>query len=333
MSVSQNHSEFIWEQRYRPQTISEVIIPDSIKERLENYVAEGRIPSFLFFSPSPGTGKTTTALALAHECGCPNPLFINASLDNNIEVIRQKVVQYSTTVSVVAKQKIKIVILDECERLSSAAQESLKGVLESVSKNCSFILTTNAKSRVVAPLVSRCRNIDFIWNKEESDKLKVKVCHRLTEILDLEHVLYDKKAIFAVVNKLYPDNRRILGVLQDYAQQNGKIDVGIVNSVEGTDIEALVQILKDGNFASMTQWVMENLDSIGPDFYGKLFRYLYPDVRVSQSIPRRIAPDSVPELVDLLGEEQKYHQGVPDPYLHLCATFTKIMLNTNIKLL
>ena len=331
--LSINEKEHIWEQKFRPTTVAEVIIPQHIKDRLDSYICEGKIPSFLFYSPSPGTGKTTTARALARECGCPNPLFINASLDNNIDTIRSKVIQYATTVSVVGSQKIKIVILDEAERLSPAAQESLKGILEQVSKNCSFILTTNSEGRINGPLMSRCRKIDFIWSAEESAKLKVQVSLRLTQILKSEGVPYDPKAIMALVNRYYPDNRRPIGILQDYAQQYGKIDLGIVNSMGGSDVEALVGILKAGDFKVMSQWVMDNIDGLGPDFYGKMFRYLYPDTRLNDTLPRRISPDSVPELVGLLGEEQKWHSSVADPYLHLVSVFTQIMMNPNIKFL
>lgn len=333
LDIHVNEREFVWEQKYRPETISEVIIPEALKEKVLNYVSEGRIPSMLFYSPSPGTGKTTLAYAVAREVGCPKPLFINASLNTSIDNIRHNVMQYATTVSVVSGSRQKVVILDECERLSVAAQESLKGIIEAVSKNCSFILTTNAQARVIAPLVSRCRVINFIWGQEESHKLKLNMCRRLTEILKLESVPYDPKAIVSVVNRFYPDNRRILGALQDYATQVGKIDVGILSNLGGTEVIELVEILKRKDFKEMSQWVMDNLDALGADFYGKMFRTLYPDASISKDMPPRISKDSIPALVELLGEEQKWHTTVADPYLHLVRVFTLVMMSPDIKFL
>ena len=330
-SLTIDPKQWIWEQKYRPNNVEEVIIPDKIKDLLLNFAAEGHIPSFLFNSPSPGTGKTTTALALANAIGCTSPLFINASLDTSIDAIRSKVLQYSTTVSVVSTAKQKVVILDECERLSTAAQESLKGILESVSKNCSFILTTNSIQKIVAPLVSRCRRVDFIWDKETSNDLKVKMCHRVVEILKLEEIPFEPKAVMAVVNRFYPDNRSMLGTLQAYAQQNGKIDLGVVNSLGGEQFDTIIKILKARDFKLMTQWVMDNVDTIGPDFYGRFFRFVYPDVRVRGDLQPKISPESVPTMVVLLGEEQKFHSGTPDPFIHLVRVLTIMMTDQDIK--
>lgn len=333
--MSQNLSidpkEFIWEQKYRPREINQIIIPDNLKEMLLNFAAEGRIPSFIFNSPTPGTGKTTCSLALARAIGCQHPLFINASLDTSIDSIRGKVIQYATTVSVVSTAKQKVVILDEVERLSPAAQDSLKGILESVSKNCSFILTTNNIQKIEKPLVSRCRRVDFIWDKETSDSLKVKMCHRVVEILQTENVPYEPKAVMAVVNRYYPDNRSILGALQAYVNQNGKVDLGVVSSLGGETFDNLIKILKSRDFKSMTQWVMDNVDSISSDFYGRFFRYVYPDTRLRSDLPPKIDPSSVATLVVLLGEEQKFHSGTPDPYVHLVRLLTIMMTDPEIK--
>jgi DNA polymerase III delta prime subunit len=476
MSVT-NPNEFIWEQKYRPTNIEDIILPKELKDLFLNFAAEGRIPSFLLYSPTPGTGKTTTARALSSAIGCSTPLFINASLDTSIDNIRTKVLQYSTTVSVIGNAKQKVVILDECleentkilaydengnevsirigdlnigetlslpsfnmetgefeedtaevikyrevevfevklrsgkivlltenhpmillededfisrtistglsvydmvvvrgesnnrvmdfitsikfvgvrrvvnltvnknhtfltedgivthncERLSVAAQESLKGIMESVSKNCSFILTSNSIQKIVKPLVSRCRRVDFIWDKKTTDSLKVQMCLRCCEILTQEGVPFDKKAVLGVVQNYYPDNRSILGALQSYAQQNGKIDLGIISILGGDQYDHLLKIMKEHNFKDLSQWVMDNVETIGPDFYGRFFRYLYPPVNIRETIPARVTQSSIPYLVTTLGEEQKWHAGTPDPYLHILSTLTSIMTEPEIK--
>lgn len=328
---NQDPREFIWEQRWRPSLIEDIIIPHATKEMLLNYSAEGRIPSFIFYSPSPGTGKTTTAVALARSIGCEKPLLVNASLDTSIDVIRDRVLQYSTTVSVVSSAAQKVVILDECERLSPAAQESLKGIMEKVSKNCSFILTTNNINRVVKPLVSRCRRVDFIWNQEETKDMIPEMCKRVVEILKHENVQYDPKAVLALVKRYFPDNRSTIGMLQDYAQRNGKIDLGIVNTCAGEGFDELIKFLKNGDFKSVTQWAMDNQDRIGEDFYGKFFRFVYPDERIRSVVEPKVAKTSVPHLVLILAENQKYHRNVADPFVHLVSALTQIMTSPDIK--
>ncbi len=225
------------------------------------------------------------------------------------------------------------IVTHNCERLSTGAQESLKGIIESVSKNCVFILTTNNINRIVQPLVSRCRRIDFVWKKEEIPELKKAMVRRITHILNMENIPFDIRAVAAVVNRYFPDNRQTLGILQDYAQQEGKIDMKVVNNLGVEGIEDLIATLKAKDFKAMSQWCMDNVDQVGPDFYGKMFRFLYPDSRVNETLQRRVTDESVPYLVDLLGEEQKWHSQVPDPYVHLCRTFTLLMVDPNIRFL
>ncbi|WPJ72026.1 sliding-clamp-loader subunit [Salmonella phage CRW-SP2] len=322
------NDQYAWENKYRPSKLAEVILPSDVRAKIKGYVTSGggKIPSMLFYSPQPGTGKTTSALAVCNEIGCVKPLFINASLDNSIDVIRDRVLQYSTGVSVFGGRKV--VILDEVERLSSAAQESLKGIVEAVSKNCSFILTTNAKQRVVEPLRSRCREIDFVWNDTESDEVKVQFMRRCAEILKMEGIEFEPRVLSTIVLKHFPDNRRIMGILQDNATTYGKVDERALAVIKSGEFQSLVEFLKGKDWAGVRQWVTDNQNYITEDFYSRFFHYCVPNVADK---PRAVSDQSIPDLVCVCGQAQIEHRQVGDVWLHAVYFLTNVMMTINWK--
>ncbi|CAL9956987.1 clamp loader of DNA polymerase [Vibrio phage D528] len=318
--------EFVWEQKFRPNKLSEIILPPRIKDKLQGYVDAGRLPCLLLYSPCPGTGKTTTAKALANEVGCKKPLFINASLNTDIATIRTKVVQYSSGASLAGGTKV--VILDETERLSNAAQESLKGIIETVSKTCIFILTTNNVTRIVQPLVSRCRVVEYMWTAEETTQMSVAMIKRCIEILNAEEIPFESKVVVALVKKHFPDNRTILGTLQDFAQQHGEINEGILGQINSGSLDGLIKALKDQNFSDIKQWVTDNVDTLGVDFYAKLTHKLID--KTPDRAPL-VKDESIPEVIDVLGEEQKFH-GNADNWLHILRTISSgLAFNPSVK--
>lgn len=320
--------EYSWENKYRPSNIEEIVLPSDVRAQIQGYVKSegGKIPSLLFYSPDPGTGKTTTALALCKAINCVRPLFINASLDNSIDVIRERVLQYSTGVSVFGGRKV--VILDEVERLSPAAQESLKGIVEAVSKNCSFILTTNAKQRVNEPLRSRCREVDFIWNKKEADEVQLQFMRRCADILKLEGISYDPRVLAVVVKKNFPDNRRIMGILQDNATTHGTLDERALAVMKTADMQTLVDALKAKDWGNVKQWVTDNQNYITEDFYSRFFVFCVPNVADK---PRQVVDNSIPDLVCVCGQSQIEHRQVGDVWLHALYFLTNVMMTINWK--
>lgn len=322
------NDEYSWENKYRPNKIEEVVLPSEVRAQILGYITSngGNIPSMLFYSPGPGTGKTTTARAVCNAIGCIKPLFINASLENSIDVIRERVLQYATGVSVFGGRKV--VILDEVERLSPAAQESLKGIVESVSKNCSFILTTNAKQRVNEPLRSRCREVDFIWNSEESDEVKLQFMRRCAEILKLENVEYDPRVLAVIVKNKFPDNRRIMGILQDNATTYGKLDERALAVIKAGDMQTLVDSLKSKDWAGVKQWVTDNQNYITEDFYSRFFIFCVPN---TSDKPRLVVDQSIPDLVCVCGQSQIEHRQVGDVWLHALYFLTNVMMTINWK--
>jgi replication-associated recombination protein RarA len=310
MTVTATRPEhLLWEERYRPSRLAEVIIPEHLKNTLLKSIQEGGVPSMLFYSPSPGTGKTTVAKAVCEEQGI-KPLFINASMDNSIEDIRVKVVQYATTASLFNQNK-KVVILDEGERLSVAAQDSLKGLVEQVSSNCSFIITCNAKSRIIEPLRSRCDEYDFVYSNQEQVQLAAQMCKRVFEILALEGVTYDQASVI-----------QILKTLQVYAKGNDNvIDAGILGRLAGADTAALIEAMKAKKYDEVKTWCVNNFERLGDDFYGKTFKTF-------QSV---LVPQSIPQAILILNDYQRHHATVPDRYVHFLALMTTLMMETSFK--
>jgi len=308
-----SQQEHIWAQKYRPTTISDIILPAGLVNELANYVKDGKAPHLLLASRLPGTGKTTLALALCADLGA-NPLVINASLNNSIDDIRSNVTQYATGVSVMGGPKI--VVLDEAERLSQAAQEALKGILEAVSKNCTFILTTNNPQRIIEPLRDRCIVKEFVWSAEDTTAMRAKMMRRCAEILTAEGVTFKPAALAGVVKKHFPSNRRILNTLQEYSNQFDKnIDEGILGMLNVGDVDNLLEALVKKDFQAVKEWCSTNADQLSDGIYLKLF----------ETLKDRLHPQSVPQLILTLGDFQRFHATVPDLFIHSLALMTTIM--------
>ena len=320
MSISSNPMHFLWTEKYRPSTLSEVVIPQEFKDALMRYVKDGKCPSFIFYSPEPGTGKTTTAEALVNDLGSTK-LFINASTENSIDTIRNLVAQFATTASLLSDSPIKVVILDEADRLSPAAQDGLKGLIEEVAHLCSFILTCNNKAKLIDPLRSRCTEIDFIYTEEQQLELSTNMLKRMMEICKLEGVEFDPKALAQITKRCIPDNRKLLQTVQKYKDQYGKIDSGILAVSQAQDVGTLVAALKGQAFKSTLQWALDNADSIGDDFY----RYIY------NALKDAVSDQTHAQLILTLNDYQRHHNTVPDRFLHLSAMCSQIMIESQFK--
>lgn len=314
---------FIWAERFRPSNLDDVIVPDAVKSQFRKFVADGQLPNLLLTSTTPGTGKTTTAKALCNELGI-KPLFINASLNNSIDDIRMTVTQYATTaaVSFFADEKAnhKVVILDEGDRLSANAQDALKGLIEEVHKNCRFIITANSKHKVIDPLQSRLTNIEFRFTKADSDKMMARMLKRVFDILEETQTKYDKMAVAGIVKTFFPDNRSLLTFLQMEAQL-GEIGAGSLAKAASATPEALIEAMQAKKYKEVQQWILNNADRLADDFYERLFKMLEP----------KIAEQSVPQLVLILGDAQRYDSVVPSKYIHFLALATEVMMQVTFK--
>jgi DNA polymerase III delta prime subunit len=309
--------EFLWVEKYRPHKIEDCVLPDRIKKAFQEYVNKGEIPNLLLSGPA-GCGKTTAAMAMCDEIGC-NYLFINSSEERGIDVLRTKVVGYASTVSLTGGRKV--IILDEADGLTPDAQDALRGVIEKFAGNCSFIFTCNFKAKIKDAIHSRCSVVDFALKPSEKPTMASKMFKRLNEILKTEGVEYDKQVLVKIVEKYFPDYRRLLNELQRHAV-SGNIDAGVIGQLDGVkSLSELIKALKDKDFSTMRKWVVINSD-IDPS---RIYRSVY------DSLNEYLKPESIPAAVVTLAKYQYQAAFVSDQELNLVACLTEIMVECEVK--
>lgn len=268
----------IWELRYRPTTIDDCILPEATKKAISENIASGNLPNYLF-SGTGGIGKTTLAKAIAKTLDA-DILFINASLDGNIDTLRTTISQFVSTVSFTGGKKI--VLLDEADHLTNNTQTALRGFMDEFSSNAMFILTCNFPQRIIDPLKSRLTTIEFKFDKSAKVAAATAMLKRACFILDHENVTYDKKSVAAVVNKNFPDFRKTIGELQRYSS-SGTIDSEILLASNIEPIAELAVLVKEKNFTKCRQWITNNsMDQA--QFYRGIYDQLLPQL-VPQTIP------------------------------------------------
>jgi DNA polymerase III delta prime subunit len=307
--------QFLWVERYRPRKISDCILPKSLLNTFQEFVEQDNIPNMLL-SGTAGTGKTTIARALCEELGC-DYIIINGSEESGIDVLRNKIKDFASTVSL--SGKIKVVILDEADYLNpNSTQPALRGFIEEFSKNCRFIFTCNYKNRIIPPLHSRTTVIDFKLDKTDRPVVAAKFFKRLIEILNNENVQFNDKVVAELLNKYFPDYRRVLNELQRYSS-SGVIDEGILVNISDTNMKDLLGALREKDFKKMRTWVVNNLDN-DPNV---LFRKFY-DTLMTEVV-------QVPQLILLLHDYQYKAAFVADAEINLVACLTEIMAACEVK--
>ena len=304
-------NEYLWVEKYRPQTIDDTILPKKLKQTFQKIVEGGELPNMLFTGTA-GLGKTTVAKALCNLLNC-DYILINGSEEGNIDTLRTKIKQFASSVSLSGDYKV--VILDEADYLNpQSTQPALRGFIEEFSNNCRFILTCNFKNRIIEPLHSRCGVYEFNTSKKDMVELCQSFMVRCQTILIKEDIKYDDKVLAELIMKFAPDWRRVLNELQRYSV-NGKIDSGVLNIVSDKNYDELFSYLKNKDFKKMRSWVVSNIDTDA----AAIFRAIYD--RMSE----KVAPQSIPQLVLILGDYQYKNAFVADHELNVVACLTEVM--------
>ena len=312
-------SDFIWVEKYRPKTIDECILPEGIKKTFQDFLTAGEIPNMLLSGP-PGIGKTTVAKALCNELGADYYVINGSDEGRFLDTVRTNAKNFASTVSLTSESKHKVIIIDEADNTTSDVQLLLRASIEEFSRNCRFIFTCNYKNKIIEPLHSRCSVVDFSVNKKDKPAIAAQFFSRINYILEVERIESDKKVIIQLINKHFPDWRRVLNECQRYSV-SGKIDSGILATFSDVAVDDLVKNLKQKNFSEVRKWVVSNLDNDPSVLLRRIYDSLYDTM----------IPTSIPAAILVIAKYQYQMAFVADQEINLLAALTEIMVECEFK--
>jgi len=310
---------FLWTEQYRPHNIEECILPDSLKKVFAGFVEQGEITNLLLSGP-PGVGKTTVAKALCEQIGS-SYIVINGSDEGRfLDTIRTRVKQFASSVSLTGGGKHKVVIIDEADNTTHDVQLSLRAFVEEFHSNCRFIFTCNFINKIVDPLHSRCTVVDFRIKPEEQKKLQAVFFGRLQAILDASGVEYEDKVLVKLIQRYYPDWRRLLNEAQRHSV-GGSLDAAVLCDIADVNLDQLMKAMKAKEYKVVRQWVVDNMDSDPNTIIRKIYNSLNDCLEGS----------SIPAAVLVLAKYQYQIAFVADQEINMLACFTEIMVECKFK--
>ena len=314
-----SRDEFLWVEKYRPKTIEDCILPDATKKTFKDFLEKGEVPNLLLAGPA-GCGKTTVAKALCNELEV-DVYVINGSDEGRfLDTVRNTAKNFASTVSLSSSAKHKVIIIDEADNTTNDVQLLLRASIEEFSNNCRFIFTCNYKNKIIEPLHSRCAVVDFSIKGKEKANLAAGFYGRLQDILQKEGVKYDNKVLIELINKHFPDWRRVLNECQRYSS-GGEINSGILASFSDVKTNDLIKYLKDKNFPEVRKWVVGNLDNDASGLLRRIYDASYDC----------LAPQSIPAAVLIIAKYQYQCAFVADQEVNLLAALTEIMVECEFR--
>lgn len=260
-----NHS--LWVEKYRPNKLADYVGNEHLKEKVAGYIENGDVPHLLLYGRA-GTGKTTLAKLIVKSIDC-DYMLINASDENNVDTVRNKVKNFASSMGF---KPFKIIIMDEFDYMSQPSQAILRNLMETFSKHCRFILTCNYVEKVIEPIQSRCQSFQII------PPTKKDVAIQMSKILKAESVEFDPKDLVPIIDASYPDIRKVINTCQLNAHK-GKLKVDVQNLLENDYKLKVLDILKSNDdkrnkYMKVRQAI---IDSRASDF-SELFTLLYDKV-------------------------------------------------------
>jgi len=277
------------------------------------------VPNLLLAGPA-GCGKTTVAKALCNQLGV-DVYVINGSDEGRfLDTVRNNAKNFASTVSLSSESKHKVIIIDEADNTTPDVQLLLRASIEEFSRNCRFIITCNYKNKIIEPLHSRCAVVEFGIQGKHKQEIAVAFFNRLVSILEQERIEVDKKVLAELINKHFPDWRRVLNECQRYSV-GGKIDSGILAHFSDVKVNDLIKNLKEKNYPEVSKWCVNNLDNDPAVLLRRIYDSLYSS----------LVPSSIPAAVLILAKYQYQIAFVADQEINMLACLTEIMVECEFK--
>ena len=305
----------LWTEKYRPKNIEDCILPERLKKPFQEYVTQKNIPNLLLTGGA-GVGKTTVAKAMCNEIGC-DFMIINGSDENGIDMVRNKITNYASSMSFSGGRKV--IIIDEADYLSANAQAAFRNAIEEFAVNCSFIFTCNFKNKIIEPLHSRCAVIEFTLKASEKSSMAGQFFKTIQTILSQEDIAYETPVVAELIKKHFPDFRRVINELQRFSKF-GKIDTGVLAQIVDVSLADIIKFIKDKDFGAIRKWVASN-DVDPASLYRKLYDNLYEVLK----------PQSIPQAVVIIADYQYKQAFVADREINLVACLTELMVSLEFK--
>lgn len=301
-----NNKSSVWYEKYKPQCIEDLILPEEIKKKLQHFVNKKDVPSIGLFSNTPGTGKSAASNAILTELEC-EALWINASLENGIDTLRGKISKFASSGSL--DGELKYIVLDEADYLNAnSTQPALRGFLDEFSDNCRFILTGNYKEKLIEPLLSRLQVFDF--NNFSKEQMIKPVFERLQFILNNENIKFNPKDLVPVLNTYYPSIRNMIGALQKLSH-NGEF---ILNDLDDSNVYD--NVMKYVTVPTYLDMIAEVNKLNAPS---NLYNFLY------KNAGKYFAASNYPKVIVTIAKYQHMDSSVRDKNLNAAACLTELV--------
>jgi len=307
--ISKDVKEKIFVERYRPKTLNDIVLPHDMKESITEWKKEEQIPNLLLISKSPGLGKTSLAHVIANELDA-EIMFINASLESNIDLLRDKIKGFVTTAG--WDNRPKIVVLDEADGLNErTTQPALRAFIEEFSKNARFILTANNKNKIIKPLRDRLMDYDFDKLFNENKTLIKDIYIRCERILQEEEIEYNKEDLKYLVKHYFPEQRSIIMKLQQFTT-NGVLKINRSEMNIDSVLDDIRRMTIEKNFEGVRERITEISDP------SLVFSNFYDNLDVFEKSKR-------PGVILTLAKYQSYDSLVRDRVINVVACLTEMM--------